>query len=93
MTPEKIAAFANPLNLALHMRKPWKKISLAARMIMAASSPRRAFTETHSADSADKYSNLFATATANARGHGGTPLILSHGFYNTGWLFHPGPFP
>src|SRR5204863_421626 len=42
-----------------------------------------AFTETPPADSAAKFLAHVRTGNCEARGEGGTPLALSHGFYNT----------
>src|SRR5438874_2303216 len=45
------------------------------------------FTETPRADSTDTFLERIRAAKCQAHGHGGTPLALSHGFYNTVALF------
>src|SRR5438046_3357735 len=42
-----------------------------------------AFTETPAVDSAEKFLELVRDGHCTASGQGGTPLMLSHGFYNT----------
>ena len=51
-------------------------------MITAASSPRRPSPK-RLLQSAHKFLEFVRNGDCNARGDGGTPLILSHGFYNT----------
>ena len=42
-----------------------------------------AFTETPPAGSAENFLSEVKAGKCEARGHGGTPLALSHGLYNT----------
>jgi len=83
LTPEKIDALANRHNLAPTHAEPWKKIFVGGSDDHGGQFAASAFTETPSADSADKFLELVRNGDCSARGHGGTPLILSHGFYNT----------
>src|SRR5437667_1634093 len=83
LTPEKIDALANRHNLAPTHAEPWKKIFVGGSDDHGGQFAASAFTETPSADSADKFLEFVRNGGCNARGHGGTPLILSHGFYNT----------
>src|SRR5205809_2192479 len=83
LTPEKIDALANRHNLAPTHAEPWKKIFVGGSDDHGGQFAASAFTETPSADSADKFLELVRNGDCNARGEGGTPLILSHGFYNT----------
>src|SRR6266705_1768075 len=83
LTPEKIDALANRHNLAPTHAEPWKKIFIGGSDDHGGQFAASAFTETPSADSADKFLEFVRSGDCNARGHGGTPLILSHGFYNT----------
>src|SRR2546426_3730779 len=83
LTPDKIDEFANRHNLAATHAEPWKKIFIGGSDDHGGQFAASAFTETPSADSADKFLEFVRNGDCNARGHGGTPLILSHGFYNT----------
>src|SRR5438876_402372 len=83
LTPEKIDALANRHNLAPTHAEPWKKIFVGGSDDHGGQFAASAFTETPSADSADRFLEFVRNGGCNARGHGGTPLILSHGFYNT----------
>src|SRR5881275_323578 len=83
LTPQKIDALANRHNLAPTHAEPWKKIFIGGSDDHGGQFAASAFTETPSADSADKFLEFVRNGDCNARGHGGTPLILSHGFYNT----------
>jgi len=83
LTPEKIDALANRHNLAPTHAEPWKKIFVGGSDDHGGQFAASAFTETPSADSAEKFLEFVRNGDCNARGDGGTPLILSHGFYNT----------
>jgi glycosyltransferase involved in cell wall biosynthesis len=83
LTPEKIDALANRHNLAPTHAEPWKKIFVGGSDDHGGQFAASAFTETQAADSAEKFLEFVRNGDCNARGQGGTPLILSHGFYNT----------
>ncbi|MFZ0915999.1 MAG: glycosyltransferase [Candidatus Udaeobacter sp.] len=83
LTPEKIDAFANRHNFAPTHAEPWKKVFVGGSDDHGGQFAASAFTETPSADSADRFLELVRNGDCSARGHRGTPLILSHGFYNT----------
>ena len=83
LTPEKIDALANRHNLAPTHAEPWKKIFVGGSDDHGGQFAASAFTETQAADSAEKFLEFVRNGDCNARGEGGTPLILSHGFYNT----------
>src|SRR5881227_2154163 len=83
LTPQKIDALANRHNLAPTHAEPWKKIFVGGSDDHGGQFAASAFTETPSADSADKFLEFVRNGDCNVQGHGGTPLILSHGFYNT----------
>src|SRR5216117_4560885 len=83
LTPDKIDEFANGHNLAATHTEPWKKGFVGGSDDHGGQFAASAFTETPSADSADKFLEFVRNGDCTARGHGGTPLILSHGFYNT----------
>src|SRR5215475_5567652 len=83
LTPQKIEEFAERHNFEPTHREPWKKILIGGSDDHGGQFVASAFTETPAADSAEKFLQLIRNGNCNACGHGGTPLILSHGFYNT----------
>jgi glycosyltransferase involved in cell wall biosynthesis/predicted metal-dependent phosphoesterase TrpH len=83
LTPDKIDEFANRHNLAATHAEPWKKVFVGGSDDHGGQFGASAFTETPAAGSAEKFLEFVRSGDCTARGHGGTPLILSHGFYNT----------
>src|SRR5438093_9426975 len=83
LTPDKIDALANRHNLAPTHAEPWKKVLVGGSDDHGGQFVASAFTETPAADSADKFLEFVRNGDCEPRGQGGTPLILSHGFYNT----------
>jgi glycosyltransferase involved in cell wall biosynthesis len=83
LTPAKIEALANRYNLAPTHAQPWQKILVGGSDDHGGQFVASAFTETPAADSAQKFLELVRKGDCHACGQGGTPLILSHGFYNT----------
>ncbi len=83
LTPEKIDALANRHGLAPTHPEPWKKIFVGGSDDHGGQFVASAFTETSAADSAGKIIELVRNGDCTPCGQGGTPLILSHGFYNT----------
>src|SRR5213596_886638 len=83
LTPDKIDAYANRHNLAPTHAEPWKKIFIGGSDDHGGQFAASAFTETPDAESATKFLEYVRSGDCSARGHGGTPLALSHGFYNT----------
>jgi glycosyltransferase involved in cell wall biosynthesis/predicted metal-dependent phosphoesterase TrpH len=83
LTPAKIETLANRHELAPTHAAPWQKILVAGSDDHGGQFVASAFTETPGADSAEKFLKLVRKGDCNARGQSGTPLILSHGFYNT----------
>ena len=83
LTPEKIEAFANCHNFAPTHAEPWKKILVGGSDDHGGQFAGCAFTETPAADSAERFLEHIRKGDCEPRGQGGTPLILSHGFYNT----------
>src|SRR6059058_2542241 len=82
LTPDKIEMLANRHNLAPTHAKPWKKIFVGGSDDHGGQFIAVAYTETPPADSTDKFLEHIRAAKCQAHGHGGTPLALSHGFYN-----------
>src|SRR4029078_414208 len=83
LTPEKIDAFANRHGVAPTHPEPWKKILVGGSDDHGGQLVASAFTETPAVRSAEQFLKLVRTGDCTACGQGGTPLILSHGFYNT----------
>jgi glycosyltransferase involved in cell wall biosynthesis len=83
LTPEKISELADRHNLAPTHAEPWKKIFVGGSDDHGGQFIASAYTETPPADSVKTFLELVRGGNCQARGQGGTPLILSHGFYNT----------
>jgi len=82
LTPDKINEFANRHNLAPTHAEQWKKVFVGGSDDHGGQFAASAFTETPAAKSPKKFLEFVRNGDCNARGQGGTPLILSHGFYN-----------
>jgi glycosyltransferase involved in cell wall biosynthesis len=83
LTPAKIDLFANRHNLAATHAEPWQKILTGGSDDHGGQFIASAYTETPPAASSEEFLKHVREGTCNACGKGGTPLALSHGFYNT----------
>jgi len=83
LTPRKIEELAERHNLEPTHREPWKKILIGGSDDHGGQFIASAYTETPPADSVETFLGQVRTGHCEAHGHGGTPLALSHGFYNT----------
>ena len=83
LTPEKIRELAERHNLAPTHSEPWKKIFVGGSDDHGGQFIASAYTETPPADSTSTFLDLVREGSCQACGQGGTPLALSHGFYNT----------
>jgi glycosyltransferase involved in cell wall biosynthesis len=83
LTREKVETFAKRHNLAPTHPEPWRKIFVGGSDDHGGKFVASAFTETPAAKSAATFLNFVREGNCQARGQGGTPLALSHGFYNT----------
>jgi glycosyltransferase involved in cell wall biosynthesis len=83
LTPAKIDAMANRHRIVPTHAEPWKKILVGGSDDHGGQFVASAFTATPAADSAAKFLDFVRSGDCSACGQGGTPLILSHGFYNT----------
>jgi glycosyltransferase involved in cell wall biosynthesis len=83
LTPEKIDVLANRHGVAPTHAEPWKKILVGGSDDHGGQFVASAFTETPAAKSAEQFLKLVRNGNCTPCGQGGTPLILSHGFYNT----------
>src|SRR5437868_12843271 len=83
LTPEKIEGLANRHTVAPTHFEPWKKILVGGSDDHGGQFVASSFTETPAAESAEQFLKLVRDGDCMPCGQGGTPLILSHGFYNT----------
>jgi len=83
LTPEQIDVFANRHGVAPAHVEPWRKILVGGSDDHGGQFAASAFTETPAAKSVEEFLKSVRNGNCTARGQGGTPLILSHGFYNT----------
>jgi glycosyltransferase involved in cell wall biosynthesis len=83
LTPEKIDKLAKRHNVMPTHAEPWKKILTGGSDDHGGKFLASAYTETPPADSAAKFLERVRDGRCTAQGQGGTPLALSHGFYNT----------
>src|SRR5207302_7458702 len=70
-------------NLAPTHPEPWRKIFIGGSDDHGGMFVASAYTETPPANSVEKFLGHVREGQCNAQGQGGTPLALSHGFYNT----------
>ncbi len=83
LTPEKIEDLANRHNLAPTHSEPWRKIFTAGSDDHGGVFLASANTETPPATSVAEFLQHVREGRCTIAGKGGTPLALSHGFYNT----------
>src|SRR6267143_341438 len=83
LTPQKIEELANRHNLQPTHAEPWKKIFTGGSDDHGGKFLAGAYTETPRSRSAKEFLQHVREGECVARGEGGTPLALSHGFYNT----------
>src|SRR5256714_11041957 len=83
LTPAKIEECANRHNLAPTHPEPWRKVLTAGSDDHGGQFVAGAFTETPIVRKASDFLAQVREGRCEARGGGGTPLALSHGFYNT----------
>ena len=83
LTPAKIEELANRHNLEPTHAEPWKKIFTGGSDDHGGQFVAGAHTETPRARTATEFLQHVHNGNCTPRGEGGTPLALSHGFYNT----------
>jgi glycosyltransferase involved in cell wall biosynthesis len=83
LTPAKIDDFANRHDLAPSHPEPWKKILVGGSDDHGGKFFASAFTETPKAKTATEFLAHIKAGRCQPKGRAGTPLALSHGFYNT----------
>ena len=92
LTPAKIDDFANRHDLAPSHPEPWKKILVGGSDDHGGKFFASAFTETPKAKTATEFLAHVRAGRCQPKGRAGTPLALSHGFYNTLSSFIQGRF-
>src|SRR6185369_15510467 len=83
LTPEKIEAFAERHQFAPTHPEAWKKIFVGGSDDHGGIFVGSAFTETPAARTPEEFLEHLRAGRCSAQGQGGTPLALSHSFYNT----------
>ena len=83
LTPARVDEFANRHNLAPTHDEPWRKFLIGGSDDHGGKFLASAYTETPFEDSLDRFLHHVRVGNCTPKGEGGTPLILSHGFYNT----------
>ena len=83
LTPEKIDTFSKRHQIAPTHPEPWNKIIVGGSDDHGGLFIGSAWTETPAASSPGEFLDHIRSGRCTAHGHGGTPLALSHGFYNT----------
>ena len=92
LTPAKIDDFANRHDLAPSHPEPWKKVLVGGSDDHGGKFFASAFTETPKAKTATEFLAHVRAGRCQPKGRAGTPLALSHGFYNTLSSFIQGRF-
>ncbi len=83
LTPAKVEEFATRHNLAPTHEEPWKKVLVGGSDDHGGLFIGSVFTETPAAKTPATFLEHIRAGNCTAHGEGGTPLALSHGFYNT----------
>jgi glycosyltransferase involved in cell wall biosynthesis len=83
LTPQKIEELANRHGLQPTHPEPWQKIFTGGSDDHGGKFVASAHTETPRARTAAEFLQRVRKGECTPRGEGGTPLALSHGFYNT----------
>src|SRR5438477_8010041 len=83
LTPKKIEELANRHDLQPTHAEPWQKIFTGGSDDHGGQFVAGAHTETPRARTAVEFIQHVRKGACEPRGEGGTPLALSHGFYNT----------
>jgi glycosyltransferase involved in cell wall biosynthesis len=83
LTPARVEEFARRHDLMPTHPEPWKKILVGGSDDHGGVFIGAAFTETPAARTPNEFLDHIRAGHCTAHGQGGTPLALSHGFYNT----------
>ena len=87
LTPEKIERYAEIHRLAPTHPEPWKKILTAGSDDKSGMFAAHAYTQTPMASTPEEFLACVRAGRATIHGQGGSPLVLSHSLYKTGFDF------
>ena len=87
LTPEKLAHYAEKHGLAATHPEPWQKVLTAGSDDKSGMFAAKTYTEVASGRTVEDFLGQVRAGKATMRGEGGSPLILSHSLYNTGFAF------
>lgn len=87
LTPEKLAYFADKHGLTPTHPEPWRKVLTAGSDDKSGLFAAKSYTETPSGGSKEDFFAHLDAGRATLQGGGGSPLILSHSLYQTGFSF------
>ncbi len=87
LTPEKIQRYAEIHRLAPTHPEPWKKILTAGSDDKSGMFAAHAYTEAPPARTPEEFLACVRAGRATIHGEGGSPLVLSHSLYKTGFDF------
>jgi glycosyltransferase involved in cell wall biosynthesis len=87
LTPGAIQRLADRQGFAPTHPEPWRKILTGGSDDHAGIFPASAYTEAPSCKTASEFFQFIEKGDCVPRGQGGTPLIISHGLYNTAYQF------
>ncbi len=87
LTPEKIERYAETHRLAPTHPEPWKKIFTAGSDDKSGMFAAHAYMETPTASTPEEFLACVRAGRATIHGQGGSPLVLSHSLYKTGFDF------
>ena len=87
LTPAKIEHYAARHGFAPTHPEPWRKILTAGSDDKSGMFAAHAYTEAPGANSVDEFLACVRAGRASIQGTGGSPLVLSHSLYKTGFDF------
>ncbi|HEV2096283.1 MAG TPA: glycosyltransferase [Chthoniobacterales bacterium] len=83
LTPAKVDEFSNRHDFTPTHPEPWRKVYVGGSDDHGGQFLTAAYTQTPPARNAREFLAHVRAGECSAHGQGGTPLVLSHGFYNT----------
>ena len=87
LTPETIQRLADRHGFGPTHSEPWRKILTGGSDDHAGIFPASAYTEAPSCKTVSDFFHFIEKGDCVPRGQGGTPLVISHGLYNTAYQF------
>ena len=87
LTPAKLAHYADKHGLAPTHAEPWRKTLTAGSDDKSGMFAAKTYTETPAGHTAADFLGELREGRVTMHGEGGSPLILSHSLYNTGFAF------